>query len=119
MIQAVNSVNTNSYKKNPNFGEKREVILVDYSPEYIQQQMQPKKKSKAGLFAKFVAREALMGAGVSLAIDGLANAWHAIKKQPDSMMKATDMLKRAGFWGVAWVAMGIVIAGVSNMFKKD
>lgn len=116
MIQALNSANTKyasplrKQSANQSFGHKHN-YMCDENGCYA------KPKSKARLVAGALVREFITGALVSAAIDGLGNAWAAVRKNPDAMVKLPQIAKRAGFWGVAWIAMGAVIGLVSNAMR--
>ena len=112
MIQALNSVNTNccGTKRKQSFGHKH-TIVCDQNGCYYE------KPSKAKAIAGFMGREFITGALVSTVIDGLGNAWHAIRKNPDAMLGTKEIAKRAGFWGIAWIAMGAVIGLVRNSMR--
>lgn len=113
MIQPLNSIHSNSYntKSHQSFSKQQHTAGADFEKTM--------KKQKAVATAKFLGREFLTGAAVSLVVDSLANAWHAIRKNPDAMVKGGQMIQKAGFWGVAWLAMGMVISAFASMGKKN
>ena len=112
MIQALNSVNTNccGTKRKQSFGHTH-TVMCDQNGCYY------KKPSTAKAVAGFIGREFITGALVSTVIDGLGNAWAAARKNPEAMVSASQIAKRAGFWGLAWIAMGAVIGLVSNAMR--
>ena len=114
MIQALNSVNSNyrNTKSAQTFGHQHTPICYNDGCFYEAQFGKPKSKAKK--VAGFIGREFVTGALVSATIDGLCNGWAAIKKNPAAMLNAKQIAARAGFWGVAWIAMGTVIGLVSN-----
>lgn len=113
MIQPLSSIHSNSYssKSNQSFAKQQQTGVVDFEKSM--------KKQKAVATAKFLGREFLTGAAVSLVVDSLANAWHAIRKNPEAMTKGGHMVQKAGFWGVAWVAMGLVISALSARGRNN
>ena len=113
MIQPLNSIHSNSYnsRTNQSFAKQQHTAGADFKKTM--------KKQKAVATAKFLGREFLTGAAVSLVVDSLANAWHVIRKTPDAMTKGGQMIQRAGFWGVAWVAMGLVISAFASKGRNN
>ena len=63
----------------------------------------------AGQFAK--------GALVSVVVDSLFNGYKALRGQAGKI-GFNNMAKNAGFWGVAWIAMGLVFEGIDKLTSK-
>ena len=117
MIQALNSVNSNyrNIKLAQSFGHQHLPACYDgccYDSQII------KPQSKAKRITGFVGREFVTGALVSATIDLLANGWHSIRKNPQCIQTPKQIAARAGFWGVAWVAMGAVIGLVASATRS-
>ena len=111
MIQALNSANTNRYNTNKNQSFK----CNDCHDQAGFYNCPPRSNAKR--VAGFIGREFLTGALVSAVVDGLGNAWAAARKNPEAMVSLSSIAKRAGFWGVAWIAMGTIIGLVSGRNK--
>ena len=57
------------------------------------------------------------GAAVSVIIDSLFNGYKALRGQADRI-GFNKIAKNAGFWGVAWIAMGLVFEGIDKLVSK-
>lgn len=75
---------------------------------------QRKKKSPVA----WTAEQFIKGAAVSVVIDGLMNGFNKVSKNPRAMMPFAEIAKHAGFWGVAWIAMGLVFGGFDKMNNR-
>lgn len=67
------------------------------------------KKYKAKNVTKFIAREALKGATVSLMFDAVCCKGLGV----------SNMLKRSAAFAGVWVAMGFVLNGINKLFSNN
>lgn len=82
----------------------------DESMSYRPRQKQSALGWSAAQFAK--------GAMISVVIDSLLNGYKAIRNKTGSVGFNT-MAKNAGFWGVAWIAMGLVFEGIDKLTSRN
>lgn len=118
MIQAVNSVNTSSYKKqNTSFGNKAQAEICDYRPE----EMKSKKPSKAKRVGAYVAGQFAAGAIFSTLLSVGGNIFEKLKKVPDKtkIIPGANIAKQAAFMGGMFVLLGLVIDGVFSMIYRN
>ncbi len=57
------------------------------------------------------------GAAVSVIIDSLFNGYKALRGQ-EGKIGFNKIAKNAGFWGVAWIAMGLVFEGIDKLISR-
>lgn len=106
MVQAVNSVKNISFAQQQPVENKRIVnggCKVVCVPEDYLRKLQ-NRESKFEKVLGFVGRNFLAGAVISAVFDGMSNAFHHFGKNPQFVMKTSDIAKRAGAWGLCWVA---------------
>lgn len=73
------------------------------------------KRSAIGWSAEQFAK----GAAISLVLDGLMNGYNKIAKNPSAMKGFSEFAKNAGFWGVCWIAMGLVFEGFNKLSNRN
>lgn len=108
MIQATNSVNTNSYKaQNPNFGKTNSETQ--------------KKPSHAKETAVYVASQFAAGAVLSSLLNISSNVIEKLKKVPnkEKIMSFPAIAKSAALMGGMFVLMGVIVNGVFGLFHKN
>ena len=116
MINAVNSVSNNLYKKqNTSFGQTTDVERA--VKEQPQMEMPVKKRSKTGGFFRYVATQVVAGAVFSGIWDGAVNLFRMIGKKKD-LIPMKEIAKRAGVMGVLFAVVGLVFSGVAGLFAK-
>lgn len=116
MINAINSVGNNVYKKqNVAFGQTADIERV--VKEQSQMDMSVKKRSKAGGFFRYVATQVVAGALFSAIWDGAVNLFRIIGKKKD-LIPMKEIAKRAGAMGVLFAVVGLVFSGVAGLFAK-
>ena len=76
--------------------------------------MRPRQKQSA---LGWSAVQFAKGAMISVVIDSLMNGYKAIRKQPGTI-GFNSMAKNAGFWGVAWIAMGLIFEGIDKLTSR-
>lgn len=119
MIQAVNSVNTNSYKKqNTSFGNKAQAEICDYRPEEFKKQ---RKHSKAKAFAAYTTAQFAAGAVISSLLNVGRNVIEVLKKVPDktNIVPAKGIAIQAALMGGLFVLMGLVIDGTFSLMYRN
>ena len=112
MIQAINSVNTNSYKKqNASFKQQPQQVELDL-PEV------PKKKpSKAAAWGRYLGTQFVAGAIFSSIWDGATNIFRAIRKTKP-VIPAKEVITRAGIVGGMFALIGVVFAAIDVAIAK-
>lgn len=108
MIQAINSVNTNSYKKQ-NTSFKKQEIQEQVGAIY-------KPPSKAKRIANFIGTQFVAGAIFSAVWDAGLNAFKAIKKTP--LIPLKEIASRSVVVGTLFTLVGVVFAGIENVLSK-
>ena len=63
------------------------------------------------------ANQFAKGALISVVLDSLVNGYKAIRGQ-SGKISFNNMAKNAGFWGVAWIAMGLIFEGIDRLISK-
>lgn len=107
MIQALNTSNTNSYKaQTPNFGQNN-----NQGPQ------KRERHSKTAATVGYLGTQFIAGAVVQSIIDGLTNAYRAIRKtQPTIPLK--EIAQRAAFTGSIFAVIGLVFTGIHALMTK-
>ena len=108
MIQAINSVNTNSYKKQ-NTSFKKQDIQEQVGAIY-------KPPSKAKRLANYLGTQFVAGAIISGILDGTINLINVVRKKP--VMPIKQLAFNATYLGVVFVVAGAVFAGVDSILAK-
>lgn len=116
MIQAINSVNTNTYQKqNPNFGSKNTAVNGEEiaAPH--------KKPSKAKNAAVYAGTQFAAGAIFSSLLNTACNLIEKCKKVPnkEKIMSAPAILKSAAVMGGMFVLMGFVVNGIFSLAYRN
>ena len=108
MIQAINSVNTNSYKKQN----------ASFKQQGMQQQLGAiyKPPSKAKRIATYLGTQFVAGAIFSAVWDAGLNAFKAIKKTP--MISLKEIASRSVMVGALFTLVGAVFAGIDTILAK-
>lgn len=108
MIQAINSVNTNSYKKQ-NTSFKRQEMQEQIGAIY-------KPPSKAKRLASYLGTQFIAGAIFSTVWDAGLNAFKAIKKTP--LIPLKEIASRSVTVGALFTLVGLVFAGIDGILAK-
>lgn len=115
MIQSLNSVNSNTYQKNPNFSSKN----ATQSGEQVTQEQ--KKPSKAKNAAVYAGTQFAAGAIFSSLLNTACNVIEKCKKIPnkEKIMSAPAILKSAAVMGGMFVLMGFLVNGIFSLAYRN
>ena len=103
MIQSISSVNIN----NTNNNTRPATTIKGQNPSF-KAGSSNQKPSAVG----WAAGQFAMGAAISLIIDGLWAGGSKLFSQTPQLPSFKQLATRAGFWGVAWLAIGLLLEGV-------